>query len=72
VGYLVETGLADLETVCVRVKGTVYYGNPSDDDVGIHKPILNAIKFLKLRKVLSVSRSFDSSMLWGNLRKRLS
>jgi len=52
-------------------RGAVYFGEPSEDDVALHKPILDAIKSLKIRKILGVSRSFGSSNLRTDLAKRL-
>jgi acetoacetate decarboxylase len=60
-----------LKELWTGTRGAVYYGEPSEDDVALHKPILDAIKSLKMRKILSVSRSFGSSTLRTDLAKRL-
>lgn len=51
--------------------GRIYYGDPGKDDVGLHRPILKAVKTLTVTKVLGVSRTFGSSLLRGDLAKRL-
>jgi acetoacetate decarboxylase len=50
-------------------KGRIYYGEPSWDDVGIHKNILDVIKSLKCGKVVGVSRSFSSYKLRSDAKR---
>ena len=50
-------------------KGRIFYGEPSGDDVGIHRDILDVIKSLKCEKVVGVSRSFSSYKLRSDAKR---
>ena len=52
-------------------EGRVYYGDPDEGDVGFDKHVLDAIKSLKVEKVLGVTRLYSSSVLRVDLAKRL-
>jgi acetoacetate decarboxylase len=53
------------------VEGRVYYGDPSHEDVSFNKAILDAVKSLEIKSILGVSRTYSSTLLRGDLAKKL-
>lgn len=60
-----------IEQLWLGQSGHVYFGDPDLTDISFLKGVSDALKALPVHQVLGVSRSHGSSVLRGDLSRRL-